>query len=330
MASRFKYFPLALAGLLFASCSKKSGSANEFDARGGMVLVAGNDGANPVLWQNGTALTLSTSGGTASQILASNNDIYIAGVTGESQSFNSPGGPSGQYVYWKNNNTAINISSPAFIRSGSSIAIAGNDVYYANSRLYKNNVLMNLPGQGSGYISAIFAVGNDFYCAGSDSVGNAVCWKNSNPQIVVKSGYPTLSGGDPSVFCMYVSGNDVYIGGLDANNTATYWKNGTAINILANGHVITGVRAIFVQGSDVYVAGNFLTQAGLTQPAYFKNGVEYDLPLDGASSGSATAIFVQSSDVYVSGQTTTGAVYWKNGVETVLSPKGSANSILVF
>jgi hypothetical protein len=55
--------------------------------------------------------------------------------------------------------------------------------------------------------------------------------------------------------------------------------------------------------------------------------MEYDLPLNGATYGMANAIFVSGQDVYVAGQTTAGAVYWKNGVEIILSSKGSANSI---
>jgi hypothetical protein len=57
--------------------------------------------------------------------------------------------------------------------------------------------------------------------------------------------------------------------------------------------------------------------------------VEHDLPLNGASIGNTTSIFLSGSDVYVAGSTTAGAVYWKNGVETILSSVGYANSIYV-
>jgi hypothetical protein len=113
-----------------------------------------------------------------------------------------------------------------------------------------------------------------------------------------------------------------------------YWKNDVATYLQSSipGSYQTSISSIFVSGNDVYASANLIvpTKNGLANaPAYWKNDVEYDLPLNGADYGLATSIFVSGLDVYVSGWTSAGAVYWKNGIQTILSPGGTASSIFV-
>ena len=271
---------------------------------------------------------LSPTGGSASQVQVHNNILYIGGISGQSTSgLTNPGGPGGENVYWVNgvqNNISASLN-PGRV----SFAFSGNNFYYTNGfNLYENGSVISLPGKPTGYIASVFAAGSDIYVAGSDSVGDAVYWKNRQMHVVEQGYYPThSSGSDPSVFCLFVSGTDVYMGGLNASDTAVYWKNGLATPVLGS----TSINSLFVSESDLYFTGYVLVPAngGTNAPAYWKNGVEYDLPLNGAAYGNATSILVSGTDVYVTGETSEGAVYWKNGVEIILSSAGTANDIYV-
>ncbi len=320
---------IALSCLLLFACSKKHSDVTMTTAPGPLVYVAGDDGANPILWKDGTPQTLLTTGGTASQVVLSGEDTYVSGISYQGQAtLLTPAGPTGQFCYWKNG-SQVNVGTPDFLRTPCcSMAIVGNDVYYtAESTLYKNGSAVTLPGEGSGYLCSVLASGNDIYVAGRDSAGNAAYWKNGALTVV--------AGGFPNVFCAYVSGNDVYLGGLDGNNISTYWKNGVATQLKStNGYFVAGVRSLFVAGNDVYAATTVLEPSGYPAPAYWKNGVETDLFLNGSNTGFANSIFVFGTDVYVAGQTVAGqsaagAVYWKNGNLTVLNSKGEANWIYV-
>jgi hypothetical protein len=325
------YLLFVFSCFIYVSCTK---TTNSISANTGTnIYVAGNNGTNPVLWKNGTANMLSSSVGSANQVIVSGNDVYVAGISPESQNLD-PGGPSGQYVYWKNG-IQNNIGGFEFVEFPSSISVGGNNVYYSNSNCWINGARITLQGQGSGYVQSTFAVGTDIYFAGSDSVGDAVYWKNGKLNVVAQGYYPTYSSGsDPSAFCIYTSGNDVYVGGSSIDNTAVYWKNGIATTLKSaiSGSYVTSVISIFVSGNDVYASANLIvpTHGGVNAPAYWKNGVVYDLPLNGATNGNTSSIFVSGSDVYVAGWTSSaGAVYWKNGVETILSSSGQANSIYI-
>ncbi len=266
---------------------------------------------------------LSPTGGSASQVQVYNNTIYIGGISGQSSNSN-PGGPGGENVYWINgvqNNISASLN-PGRV----SFAFSGNNFYYANGfNLYENGSVISLPGKLSGYVASVFVAGSDIYVAGSDSVGDAVYWKNQTMHVVEQGYYPThSSGSDPSVFCLFVSGSDVYMGGIDAGDTAVYWKNGLATPVVG----ATAINSLFVSGGDLYFTG-YSIRGGANAPAYWKNGVEHDLLLNGAAYGNATSILVSGTDVYVTGQTSQGAVYWKNWAEIILSSAGTANDIYI-
>jgi hypothetical protein len=311
------------------SCTKNTNSAG--NTNGSTVYIVGSNGKNPVLWKNGVVQILSPTGGMANQVQVYNNYIYIGGVSGQSTSgVSNPGGPGGDNVYWINGNQNNISASLNPIRT--SFAFVGNNFYYDNSfNLYENGSLISLPGKSQGYIASVFASGNDLYVAGSDSVGDAVYWKNQTMHAVEQGYYPThSSGSDPSVFCLFVSGTDVYMGGVNAGDSAVYWKNGVETPVFSStaANDLTAVNSLFVSDGDLYYTG-YLIVNGANAPAYWKNGVEHDLPLNGAAYGNANSILVSGTDVYVTGQTSQGAVYWKNGEEFILSSAGSANGIYI-
>jgi hypothetical protein len=337
MVENRPFYPIRVIALFavmasFAGCSKSKSGTDTGTVGGPVVYVAGDNGHNPVVWKNGVENTLSSTRGSAEQVLVWNNAVYVSGVDGESLSLN-PGGPGGEYVFWKDG-VQNNVATAGLNPTGSSaIAVSGNVVYFVGSRLFKNGVQMLLPGEL--FVQAVALNGTDVYAAGSDSVGDAVYWKNGVLHVVAQGYYPAASSGtDPGAFCIVVSGNDVYVGGFNIDLAAAYWKNGVETRLVSAiaGSFVSAVNSLFVAGNDVYASADLIVPAngGVNAPAYWKNGVEVDLPLNGAETGNTRSIFVSGSDVYVAGWTSSaGTVYWKNGVETILSAGGQANSIFV-
>lgn len=94
--------------------------------------------------------------------------------------------------------------------------------------------------------------------------------------------------------------------------------------------------------TDIYVAGylfeyhdyNLPTGYGPHTPVYWKNGILNKLPA--ALGGYATDIKLQNGDVLIAGDELTDstaetfqAVYWRNGIKTVLAPNATATRIFV-
>jgi hypothetical protein len=258
----FSYFVLV-------SCTKTTNSAGT--VTGPNIYVAGDNGTNAILWKNGKAELLSISKGSADQVTVSGNNVYVAGIDMEPLiSLNTPAGPSGQYVYWSNG-VENKIGEPVLIHSPASVSVTGGNIYYSNMSPWKNGVQITLPGQG--FVTSTLAVGPDIYFMGSDSIGDAVYWKNGVLHVVEQGYYPASNGGsDPEIYCIYVSGDDVYVGGSNADNTAAYWKNGVATTLQSNisGSFVSNVHSLFVTGNDVYALGNLIVPAngGSNIPAY--------------------------------------------------------------
>jgi hypothetical protein len=231
------------------SCTKSTTSNNSNAAN---IYMVGSNGKNPVLWENGELHILSPSGGYATQVQVYDNAIYIGGVSGQSTSagFN-PGGPGGYNVYWING-IQNNISS-SLNPGRTSFAISGKNFYYPDGyNLYENDSILFLPGKSDGSIASVLVSGTDIYVAGSDSVGDAVYWKNQAIHVVEQGYYPTHnSGSDPSVYCFFLSGSDVYLGGTDVADLATYWKNGVATPIYGGAGYLTAINSLFVSGADL-------------------------------------------------------------------------------
>lgn len=310
----------ALAAALFFSCSKKGG--NPLSGAGPGIYVTGSDGANPMLWSSSGTQQLAGNGGFGSQVVLAGGNVYVAGVTNDHPSrVQSPGGPGGQYTYWKNG--AASVFTPLVLINNPTItmAVSGNDVYFSNWTLFKNGTAYLLPGAGAvGSVSAATTVGTDVYFAGHDSAGDGVYWKNGGMHVIDQV---SLAGSEVQITSICVSDTDVYVGGADGLQRAAIWKNGVKTVIPStNGGGLYRVRSIFVQGQDIY----WISDQG--SASYWKNGVVTNLSPAGAT-GNANCIFVAGNDVYVAGSSSDHAALWKNGVPTILSSGGEANSVVV-
>jgi len=344
------YHLFVIPCLILISCAKTANNGNSVPPHDSTsvtnIYIAGDNGTNPILWKNGIADTLSSTIGSASQVIVSGSDVYVSGFYQGIQDTNSSGNPTppsmGQYTYWKNG-IPNNIGGFGNITYLSFISVAGDDIYFANSSGWKNGSIII---QGMSIVQSCFASGNDIYFVGSDSVNDAVYWKNGNLNIV--SPFRGRGFTTPHADRIYVSGNDVYVGGM--YDRAVYWKNGV-VHFLqprtTDSSFVSTISSIFVSGNDVYTTGYIIpifAPPGVNiGPAYWKNGIEHDLsvnaPFDFNTSYGTSSIFVIGSDVYVAGYSLTlvspalpyahSAIYWKNGAETVLSASGIANSIYV-
>jgi len=140
--------------------------------------------------------------------------------------------------------------------------------------------------------------------------------------------YSVVDGTNSVSFdCIYVSGNDVYTGGTinDGSITrAAVWKNGVLLYQLTTGNSNSYAESIFVSGGNVYVCGDYSTDA-----VVWKNGTMSTLGKGSYISSSnysywyATAMQVVGGDVYVAGYTNIDTGYktgriWKNGTEQTL------------
>jgi hypothetical protein len=278
------------------SCKSDPGSILK-DGHSGkpIVMVAGysgTNGANHVAkyWEDGQEVVLSneTNDAYANSIFVSGSDVYIAGTEATSET-QSP-------VYWQNNTeTKLPIKS------------------------------------GYGNANSVYISGGNSYIAGIDSSW-AVYWKNGLETVL-----ETTDSGS-SAHAVFVSGNDVYIAGTRGYN-AVYWKNGNIVDLtgydVPTQHV--RVNGISVANGDIYVVG-YVNYAASPFPYlnYWANGVAtdlntgYDVSSPNNNYGEVCSVFNSGNDIYIAGMVETtnqminNAVYWKNGVETVLT--GSATN----
>ena len=301
--------------------------------------IAGESNGTPCLWINGTKNILSTSNGSAYQILINGNDIYVTGYYElPATNLNNPGGfvPM-QCVYWKNGieNKIGNIVY-GHIPIEPTISIVNNNIYYANGQAWENGSQLNFNLSIAGIVQMVASYGSDIYFVGTDGAGEAAYWKNGLQNNIISN--ETRAN---AAYSLAVSANNLYIGGADSMSMGTIWTNGIPENLQLSipGSYSVSVSSLFAHGTDTYAVAELVAPTSMsngnyfdfyTIPAYWKNGIENDLPLNGDSYGNVNTVFVDGSDVYVCGETSTGAVYWKNGVETKLgSEYGFVSSILI-
>lgn len=196
----------------------------------------------------------------------------------------------------------------------------------------------------------------DIYVLGTSN-DSLICWKNGQPTLLTGThGYQAYGNG------IAIAGSSTYVsGGSSSNQLPVYgniWTNGIASPLAdsAGNTANTEPSAIFVQGSDVFVAGivqydtthgipytndsavypligNLATLWKNGQPAFLPG---YKLLASGHGGGTAethsdyvSGIFISGNDVYVSGGSNAYyadkdssmqfARYWKNGVDLNLT-----------
>jgi hypothetical protein len=221
-------------------------------------------------------------------------------------------------------------------------ASAGEDIYvgteYYLGGLWKNGIR----SFNAEVVKSVFVVDNDVYATGqATSNGGPIVWKNGIATAL------STSNGVARTNSIFVTGTDVYCVGEERPNIigssyfARLWKNGVQ-NLLSIPSPIwsnlgTNASSVFIQGLDVYVAGNTSDGVfGTTIAGFWKNGVFTSLNNGTGNKAKANSIFVFNNDVYVAGtlkETQNGpsrAVYWKNGVPVFLTTtEGEATSIYV-
>lgn len=318
------------------------------------VYVAGseNNGHASVAkyWKNGTVVSLSdgTYPSAANSIFVQGNDIYTAGyeLSGNLQ----------LAKYWKNT-TSVTLGTGASVANsivvnGSNVYVGGKEIvsgfdvprYWSNgsgTTINVNDPIVAHTVLGDGSCTGLYLKDNSVYAVGSyrNSQGRFSPWETTNGITPAN----TIPNNDKHCFAngIFVNGSNKYVVGSQNNATtglamATIWKNGVATT-LTDGTVSVGVAtAVFVVGSDVYVAGyeqEDYFHGGATFAKYWKNGVAVKLA---TVSSAATGIAVYGTDVYVSGWEHNGtnniAKYWKNGVSVNLTNgtyPASANGIIV-
>jgi hypothetical protein len=256
--------------------------------------------------------------------------IYVGGIINDSA------------VYWENGKVVVlAIESSGFHDEVNSIFISGSDVYVVgglkDSCVYwKNqvpvllspdlNVTFNGPNTEWGSTS-IFVSGSDVYTTiDGGYIKNGIA-------TILETGGP--NGAQSDANAIFAIDEDVYVGGskFDAgsgpeNSTAVYWRNGVPVTLDSGIHY-GYIKSIYVNGSDVYAAGNYTDlAAGYGQPSqavYWKNGIAHIL--DSNEFSCATSMAISGDDVYVGGYIAPAGsgggsgtpVYWKNGIMTQLT-----------
>ena len=138
-----------------------------------------------------------------------------------------------------------------------------------------------------------------------------------------------------------INNNVVYITGTSYNpnnfGAATIWKvDGTAValttpNITTIPITVSKGYGITFQGNDMYISGSVGEANGNDYLGYWKNGTFFANNLPSPPYPNNTSIVINGSDVYTAGihaeNGLLSAAYWKNGVETILAPNGTATGI---
>ena len=260
-------------------------------------------------------------------------DVYVAGYQ------SSPSGSTSNAKYWKNGTEFVLGTSVSFSEAYA-IAVSGNDVYVAGrvagdpqgkACYWKNGVEVDLTdGSADSLANSIAVQGNDVYVAGRNGF-TAEYWKNGTPVVL----NPAASVGS-----IFVSGPDVYVAGYRTGNVqidpthwveygiALYWKNGVEVD-LTDGRIAAYGNSVFVDGTDVYVAGSSSSATYATDmiPTYWKNGTPVQL-MGSGSFAWANGIWTNGTDVYTAGvdglfNRLGGAAYWKDATQSELGVSNS-------
>ena len=168
-------------------------------------------------------------------------------------------------------------------------------------------------------------------CSGSTLAYNAMGIDNSTSmESNVVTGValtPTVELGIIPI-CTSTTTGDIYIAGFATvnsttpNNSVTYWKNGVA-TVLSDGTKNGLGYGMFVQGNDVYVAGQEDDNAtGFNIARVWKNGVPTNLT-DGTGYAQVKSIQISGTDIYVAGLNNGIPVLWKNGLRSNLPTIGT-------
>lgn len=310
----------------------KTSYATSIFISGNDVYVGGYESNGTVnvakCWKNGIEINTYTDGTKASQvqsIFVNGSDVHLAGYNTNVAS------PTRLPYYWKSDMTTV----PATLTT----TILGDKSTYSSAR-------------------SIFVSNDDIYVAGQENSPSAPTgtglsiakyWKNGTA--VALSGLATSTMYATSIF---ISGADentnVYVAGYEFTNSVggninipKYWKNGVVKNLTSGTNAATGevtAGSIFVSDTAVYVTGY---EAGTSATNFvakcWKDGIngitETILTGTDFTKAKGKAVYGYNNHVFVAGWGATAtvgslAVYWKDGIETILeTTPGDALAIMV-
>lgn len=238
-------------------------------------------------------------------------NVYLAGF--------QESGTTRTATYWKNGQT-VSLADPSGSKGTQawSIFVDRNDVYVAGmvntthgarGIYWKNGAAIPLSdGALASVANSVCVDKGDVYVAGQEG-NEAKYWKN---------GVPTVLDGEEANAIIVADGN-VYVAGTKYPQ-GVYWINGQGFTLPADG--VTYIKAIYVSGNDVYVAGRVDIADKQPIAQYWKNGSPVALT-NGEREAYLYSIWVDGSDVYAAGNARDArgvdhATYWKNGIPTVL------------
>ena len=171
----------------------------------------------------------------------------------------------------------------------------------------------------------------DVYISGYTIAGKACYW--SNGQVTTLSS-PFGDLWHTETSDIVVAHGKVYMSGTDRHpdggSVACYYKDHIYNNVTmrTSADHNASAHAIFVDGNDVYVAGDETRPNQYTRAKYWKNGQEVALS-NGAYPAHANDIYVSAGDVHVVGHDAGKAIYWKNGQRQVLDDLETASAVFV-
>lgn len=297
------------------------------------IAVAGSDvhvggfrmnGVNRVAayWKNGQQMQLNLIGnysGKASEVYAIKtvgSDVYMFVTQPNRMSTTDPL----YYYYYKNGNPVKILISENEMREEYRGVARGNKSEHffvtANGDVYEAGVVADY----------------------DDSRDRVVYWKNGHRVAERASEKLQKTNAPVQITSIYVTPTgDVYIAGnkptgKTASETkvqAVYWKNGNEVTVTAN-LWNTYATGIFVDGSNVYVAGYETRTPSHFSAMYWKNGIKtilhnYDTDQYDATTASIATGF---GTVYVAGMHKT-SLYWANGKEAKLDQPGQIYSMAI-
>ena len=266
-------------------------SVYDIKGSGSDIYIAGPCVSNtPTYWKNGVAVHLSVQTGYTWSIFVSGADVYNLGLIGNT------------FYVWKN-------GTPTQLTTTSLITDA-NQTYYRTGSLFVYN--------GDTYVA-----GSQYL--GTSTISKATYWKNG-VAVDLTDGINTGSGG-AWASAIAVSNGDVYVAGIEVirssaggiiTNAPRLWKNGASIPITAaTNSLFTSVTSLLVNGSDVYVAGQY-NNAG----AVWKNGALIDSANYAVAEYVSSLFLYNNTDLYFSGASSVWGEngYWKNGNFVEMDP----------
>ncbi|MEI6080242.1 MAG: hypothetical protein WCQ53_06385, partial [bacterium] len=299
---KFKILLSMIPFLILAAC----GTGADGD-----IYISGASGGTAVYWKNGiqTNLNADSLSSSGDGIYASGTDVYVSGVC---TTASIP-------CYWKNGTMAI-LSNDSSRGSAYGVSVLNNNVYIGGSRsisvpygmgylstpkaiTWLNGVETILNGTASttdsAFVKSLFVTsGGTVYAAGELQGAGGVYYGT-----YWKDGVPTTISTASVLNSIFVKDSSVYTAGVSENRAAYYAPGGakTLLAIPANASV-SSAGSIFVDGQDVYVAGNYYV-LDKEYACYWKNGERTDLT-DGMAThefSEARAITVKNGNVYVAG-----------------------------